>query len=114
MVAFFIGSNVSASLYLTANLFQGRKNTQEGKRPTIHDGLVSHADLERAVGACLQGYINAEVSPQHSRRPGSLDRGDSIDASLDGDLCHSRGLDVEGHHKLRALNVNSAYQACGP
>jgi hypothetical protein len=70
------------------NLLQGWEYSKERQRPTLDEHLVVDTNLKRAIWSCDHLDVSAEVTSQHRRRPGSVDRGDSIDAPLDRHLGH--------------------------
>ena len=77
--------SVALSLDPRANLSERWQDSEEGERPTIDEDLVVRTHLEGAVRSGFEGDIDTEIAPKHGRRPGSLDRRDSINATTDDD-----------------------------
>ena len=76
------------SRHLRANLTQGRQNPEERQGTTIYHRRIVDSHLKRTVRASLELHVYPEVAPQHRRRPGSLNGGDSINAPLDYHFGH--------------------------
>jgi len=71
---------MSRCRYRRSNLLEGGKHAHEGKRSSFQYQLVIDTHLERPVGSVLECDFGTEVTSQHGCRPGSLNRGDSINA----------------------------------
>lgn len=73
------------SRYTLADMRERWDDPHKRESAGIDDFLVVDEDLERAVRAWLDRDLDTEVAPQHGRRPGSLNRDNSIRTAADDD-----------------------------
>jgi hypothetical protein len=71
-----------------ANQVETGKDTEKREGSRVHYNVIVDTHIEGAVWAHLESDVDTEILSKHGRRPGGLDRCDSIHAPLDRDSGH--------------------------
>lgn len=80
-----------------SNVPQTRQDAHEGEAAGVDNLLLVDKDLEGAIRSGFEVHVDSQVTTEHRRRPGGMQRCDSISAATDDGAHNSSGTKASIH-----------------